>query len=97
MRPTTYVDVLYAARALKAVPLSQRGKLCSRILQEAEAADRYTRRLGKVHPIWGRGTLAEAAAGHHLVVEFGLDDYDDFICIIQVLQHLAARSRNRHL
>lgn len=61
MRPILPGDVRAAALALLPVPLAARDAALARIFARAEAADRYRKRLGRVHPAWGDGTLAAAA------------------------------------
>jgi len=61
MRPVLPGDVRAAALALMAVPRQERMAAFEAILSRAKAADRYRKRLGRVHPAWGDGTLAAAA------------------------------------
>ncbi|OOY12605.1 hypothetical protein BMG00_01780 [Thioclava marina] len=42
-----------------------------RLFDEAHAADLYRKRLGRLHPIWGDGTLMAAALGR---IGVGLDE-----------------------
>lgn len=97
MRPVTYSDVSFAARALWAVSVPLRQDLCAQMFYEAEIADRFTRRLGKAHPRWGRGTLAETALWRCLALDPGSDDPDYCTCVTQVLEQFAARSRGTHV
>ncbi|NNE53829.1 MAG: hypothetical protein HKN30_15670 [Sulfitobacter sp.] len=62
MRPVLISDLRAVMRVLVAAIPEDRARLCRRIVREAELADRYTRRLGRVHPQWGNGTLMAAAA-----------------------------------
>lgn len=61
MRPVLPGDVRAAALALVALPRATRDAALAAIFARAEAADRYRKRLGRVHPAWGDGTLAAAA------------------------------------
>ncbi len=97
MRPVLQSDVTAAARALLAVPGPARQKLCTRLLYEADCADRFTRRLGKPHPFWGNGTLLAAARGHPLVEERTFDDRDYCSAFEMVLAQLLARMDQAHL
>lgn len=62
MRPVLTVDLETAARAMAALPPDARAAAMAVILAGAHAADRARRRTGRAHPLWGRGTLADAAA-----------------------------------
>lgn len=93
MRPLLLSDVTAAARALLAVPEVGRHALCARLLREADWADRYARRLGKVHPLWGNGTLKAAAFRRVLAAESTFDDLAYCSCFELVLTCLADRLR----
>tara|TARA_R110002110_G_scaffold55242_9_gene157856 strand:+ start:2396 stop:2689 length:294 start_codon:yes stop_codon:yes gene_type:complete len=74
MRPVLMSDVTAMARALMLVAPAARGALGDRIIRKAQAADRYTRRLKRVHPTWGNGTLRAAAQSERLARETTFDD-----------------------
>ncbi|WP_121061876.1 hypothetical protein [Chachezhania antarctica] len=98
MRPILHGDVSCAARALYAVPEDRRMPLGTRLIREAEEADRFVNRFGKLHPFWGNGSLMAAARSHVLVDEPGFDDIDYCACFELVLQVLAdhlSRTRGR--
>ncbi|MGJ8546792.1 MAG: DUF7742 family protein [Sulfitobacter sp.] len=61
MRALHCVDLSLAARALCAAPPPQRAALAKTLCAQADLADRYRKRLGKIHPKWGDGSLAAAA------------------------------------
>lgn len=94
MRPVLHADLVSAARALLAVPEAMRAGLAERLIAEAEAADRYRRRLGRRHPRWGDGTLAAAAAGRAMAPETRLDAQEYCGCLIAVLSTLRERRRS---
>ncbi|MBD3662940.1 hypothetical protein [Sulfitobacter aestuariivivens] len=93
MRSVRHSDVVTAARALLAVPAARRGALCGRILREADWADRFTRRLGKPHPLWGNGTLLAAARQYMLAPEPTFDDWAYCSAFEMVLTQLMAHRR----
>jgi hypothetical protein len=61
MRPVGLGDLVAAAGALAAVPPARRGALMVRLLAQAQAADAFRRREGRMHPVFGNGTLMAAA------------------------------------
>lgn len=90
MRPVLHGDVSAAARALLAVPQPDRGALCVRMIHEAELADRHLERTGKLHPVYGNGSLMAVARNRALANEPGFDDLQYCRCFKMVL-HLLAR------
>ncbi len=88
MRDVFYSDVSAAARVLLSVPLERRTEVCLGMMQEAEVADRFLRRLGKMHPHWGNGTLRSAALRRYPVGEPSFRDPDYCSCFQMVLHHL---------
>ncbi|MHA6262170.1 DUF7742 family protein [Arenibacterium sp. CAU 1754] len=91
MRPVLHGDVSSAARALLNVPPADRAALCHRLLREAEEADRYVARVGRLHPIWGNGSLMSAARKRVLANEPTFDDAEYCGCFEMVLQALVLR------
>lgn len=69
MRPVGHGDVTAAARAMLCVPPVAREALCKRMIQEADFADRYAKRMGRPHRDWGNGTLMAAARARPLADE----------------------------
>ena len=88
MRPVLHGDVSNAARALLNVPQALRSDLCVKMIQEAEAADVFARREGRLHPFWGNGSLMSAARQRVLADEPTFDDAVYCACFEQVLRGL---------
>lgn len=88
MRPVLHGDVANTARALLLVPAPGQSALCSRIIAEAEIADRYVRATGRAHPLWGNGSLMSAARKRPLADEPDFDDLAYCRCFEIVLQAL---------
>ena len=61
MRTLTHGDVVAAACLIRGVPASTRSARLARLLDLAEAADRFRKRTGRSHPRWGDGSLMSAA------------------------------------
>ncbi len=97
MRPVLHGDVANAARALLHVPVGMRRHLCDRMIMESDAADEYARATGRLHPIWGNGSLMSAARKRMLADEPGFDDTEYCRCFEMVLRRLvdwrASRTR----
>ncbi|MGJ8628334.1 MAG: DUF7742 family protein [Sulfitobacter sp.] len=89
MREVYLSDLTAAARALLAVPPHQRVHLCHDMLNEADWADKYAKRLRKPHQKWGNGTLMAAARGRHLAAERSFSDPEFASCFMIVLQQMA--------
>ncbi|TYB82874.1 hypothetical protein [Maritimibacter fusiformis] len=93
MRRVMHGDVVAAGCALLAVPEAGRARLLSRMLAEAEAADRHRRATGRAHPVWGTGSLMSAALARDRVAEPFLDDRAYAECLALVFEVLARRAR----
>ncbi|MFT5626597.1 MAG: hypothetical protein ACI9PY_001275 [Ascidiaceihabitans sp.] len=91
MRPVLHSDLTAAARVLLLEPEIKRSEIVSKMMQEAQYADRYTRRLGKPHPQWGNGTLAAAAQKYVMADEPSMDSSEYCKCLTLVLGSLVAR------
>lgn len=85
MRTVRYSDVSAAARVMLATPPAFRAQVCFRMIREAEFADRFVHRLGKLHPIWGNGTLLAAARRRRLSREPSFSDPEYCACFQHVL------------
>lgn len=93
MRAVLHTDLVAAARALLAVPPQARVALCRQLLGKADWADRFVRRLGRVHPEWGNGTLADAARRAGLAAEPSFSDRSYRDCLLIVLDQMAGREK----
>ena len=91
MRPLLHGDITNAARALLQVPRGARRDLCARMIDEAEAADVHCRRVGRLHPHWGNGSLMSAARKRVLADEPTFDDKDYCACFEMILRALIDR------
>jgi hypothetical protein len=61
MRTLTHADAMAAACLVRGLPACERRACLARILDRADAADRFRKRTGRVHPLWGDGSLMSAA------------------------------------
>ena len=91
MRPVGHGDVSAAACVLLKAEREQRPRLLGRMLAEAETADAYRRELGRLHPLWGNGSLMGAALRHKRAPEPFLDDPDYASCMAMVFDALVQR------
>ena len=62
MRPIYLCDLDAATRAVLAAPQAERFARAAAIVQAAQTADRYRKRLGRAHAEFGSGTLMSAAS-----------------------------------
>jgi hypothetical protein len=60
MRPIQHGDVTCLARYLLTLPAAERRVAAGRLLDRVEAADLYRKRLGRLHPVWGNGSVMGA-------------------------------------
>ncbi|MCE8511784.1 hypothetical protein KBY24_04375 [Ruegeria pomeroyi] len=95
MRPVLHGDVSAAARALLHAPAGTRRSLCRRMLSEAEMADAHVRATGRLHPLFGNGSLMSAARKRVLADEPGFDDPGYCRCFEIVLSALIHRQISR--
>jgi hypothetical protein len=61
MRAVLIGDMMAAVQYLAAAPLAQQPQLAQDLLNRADAAHRYTKRMGRAHPLWGLGTIQALA------------------------------------
>ncbi len=67
------------------------------MVAEAELADRHVQRTGRLHPLYGNGSLMTAARTRVLADEPGFDDLDYCQCFEMVLRQLILRQARRAL
>jgi hypothetical protein len=81
MRAILHADIVALGRVLLCVEADERKWLCARVFEQAHAADKYRKKLGKAHVQWGTGSLASACAGLDRMAEPFLSDPDYASCI----------------
>jgi len=91
MRPVMHGDLTGLARHLLTLPPDQRPAACAQALDQADAADRYRKRLGRAHPLWGNGTLMARARVLPVPREPALCDPAYAACLMLVLAKLMQR------
>lgn len=100
MRPVLIGDVLAVARVLARAPTARQGWRLCRILREASRADGFHRARGRVHPLWGDGSVMAAALRRErvFVPSPGLDDPAYLDALILVLRGLRDQplAQDRH-
>lgn len=95
MRNVAHPDLSTAARALLALPEARRPAEAARMLVEAEAADRYRKRTGRSHPVWGNGTLEGAGRSRVLAAPRPLSD-PEYLAALALVLDAILRHRGRH-
>lgn len=93
MRRVLFSDVSAAARVLVMVPAASRERLCMHLFEQADWADRFVRRLGRLHPTWGNGTLRDAAMQYRSAPAPGFDNMVFCACFELVLHQLCRRKK----
>ncbi len=63
MRALLPGDLDCAVAVVMAQPPEARAGVAAQMLAQADLADRYRKRLGRAHPIYGTGSLMSAALG----------------------------------
>ncbi|MBS0124254.1 hypothetical protein [Thetidibacter halocola] len=97
MRPVLHGDVIAAARAILPLPPLAREAAARRLVAQAEAADRYRKRMGRVHRDWGNGTLMGAAGPGVAAVRLGDPEMLDAMrAVIDALLERAVRAGRHH-
>jgi hypothetical protein len=96
MRALAPADISTAARVLLCLPEEARGAAITRMIDEADAADRYRKRLGQGHPFWGNGTLEAAARHRPLAAPRSLSDAGYLACLALVVDALLAHRLEIH-
>lgn len=84
MRALMMGDIVAAARALLAQPPDQRVGLLDRMIQQANAAHHYHKRLAKPHSSWGNGSLMARANVEAQVAEPFASDVD-YLLVLQLV------------
>lgn len=93
MRRVMVGDVLAAAQVLQGLPPAARPGCMVRLLERAHAADMWRKRLGRVHPCWGNGSLMACAlvAGAGAAPAPRLNDAEFLSALAVVIAALQAR------
>ncbi|WP_300516676.1 hypothetical protein [Aliiroseovarius sp.] len=92
MRPLGHGDLSAAGCALLSVVPAARPALLTRMLVEAEAADAYRRDTGRLHPLWGNGSLMSVAMVRPRRREPFLDDPDYAACLAMIFDAVLERA-----
>ena len=92
MRPVLHTDVIAAAGALVPLPPQARDSAARRLVAQADAADRYRKRMGRAHGLWGNGTLLAAAGRGTPRPVTDPDMLDAMRAIIEALTERAAQT-----
>ncbi|WP_394177235.1 hypothetical protein [Yoonia maritima] len=81
MRPVQLADLEVAVRVLLAVPVHARHQMVIQLYQEASIAEQYRKTTGKLHPLYGNGTLMSAAQKHAMMPRNAFCDPDYLRCM----------------
>jgi hypothetical protein len=84
MRSIGLADIEVAARVLMCVPSAQQANVIRQLLSDAHVADKYRKRLRRMHPQFGTGSLMSAAQAHPCAKRFETIG-DDEISVFQII------------
>lgn len=90
MRAVLYLDIVTLGRCLLAVEAVKRATLCDKVFDMAHAADKYRKRFGRFHKLWGAGSLASACCELDKSVEPFLSDPEYAHCLMLVFERILA-------
>jgi len=94
MRPVLHGDIVAAARVLFLLPAAERPAALEDLFRRAAWADDYRRRTGRMHPVWGDGSLMSVALRRDTPPEPPLSDSGYCDCLAQVFEGLVAWRRD---
>lgn len=94
MRKVGLSDLHHAARAVQTVHTGAGAALSQQLLWHAHVADKYVKRLHRLHPAWGDGSL-RAAALAHLKHHGPLKQPPDYCLSMAVVLTALARQRGK--
>lgn len=96
MRRVGLTDLHHAARALCAVPYERRSTFCARLIWQAHVADKYVKRLRRLHPQWGDGSLRAVALTYAPPPVPPPDTADLLACMSVAIKALQVPAKLRH-
>lgn len=91
MRTILLGDVISAARAMLKVQHHLRFGLLDTLIQQADAAHDYQKRLSKPHPLWGNGSLMARANAEPQMAEPMVSDLEYLRALHMVIGAIIAR------
>ena len=94
MRPVLHGDLISAARALLLVKPENRRALCAQIFDQADLAEAFVQQHGRLHRLYGNGSLMAAARKYPLGDEPTFDNIDYCRCVVTVLMTFVSRSES---
>lgn len=92
MRRVHLSDLNLAARVLMPVPVYQRSDAIKRLITYAHAADKFRKRMGRVHPKWGAGRLSDVCLPTPMAKGSEGCDVQYLLCLAQVSYALAMKN-----
>lgn len=97
MRAVQLADIDAAARAVMCCPQSARAQMAAWLIVQADAGDRYRKRLRKAHPRFGTGTLMSVASKYPQSARIDCFDSDALDAFTHVIKALAAQKAHQPL
>jgi hypothetical protein len=84
MRQVRLPDLHHAALAILTVEPHNRAQLCKELVWQAHVADKYVKRLRRLHPYWGDGSLRAVAMERNVEGQnpYKFNDYQSAISVV---------------
>ncbi len=78
------MDLYHAACAVQGTSRKERVVFCEALIWRAHVADKYVKRVHKLHPEWGDGSLRSAATLHQVgpPIQIGPSDFLECFSIV---------------
>ncbi|MCO6381892.1 hypothetical protein [Oceanicola sp. 502str15] len=97
MRPLHHSDICEVARVLLPLLPEERAQAVERFIAFADAADRHRQTTGRLHRLWGDGTLGAAVARQPRALARSFEDFDYAQCWALVLEAVIRFRTGREL
>ncbi|WP_114964934.1 hypothetical protein [Alkalilacustris brevis] len=93
MRPVLHGDIVAAARVLLRLPRAARRERIQVLIAAARLADAHRLRCGRAHPLYGNGSLMDAASRQPQAPEPLPEDAEYLACLRDVIEGLLEARR----
>lgn len=92
MRRIVLGEILVVAQHLMSVPRLARGEVISHWVEQAHCADKYRKKMGKEHVLWGNGSLIDRVDPRPVSKPSTFSDLGFLVALGAVLEAVVERS-----